>query len=315
MHNRILRVAAVQMTSVNRVVAANLRQAERLVEQGAQRGAQLALLPELFATGFELNEHAWETAELQGGGIEQWLCSTARRLNLHLGGSYLEARGADFYNTFTLASPEGVVAGRVGKHHPCSIEAYIFKATTGPQTIETELGRIGVMICYDGSLREIADAVIAEGADILLLPLSAPTPPKNLFHTQRKIDAYHALIRDSATQHAKLLGIPAVMANKSGPWETTFPRLLPAVHSTFPGFSHIADGDGRELCSLGDEEGVIVADVTLASERKARHLPPERDKWKPWLGRVPFEFRLWAPVETLGRRWYAKHRQSACTPQ
>lgn len=310
MHCLKLRVAAVQMTSVNRAVEANLRRAEALAEKAAKQGAQLALLPELFAAGFELNEHAWETAEPQGGGIERWLCGTARRLNLYIGGSYLEARRGDFYDTFVLASPQGMVAGRVGKRHPCSIEAYIFKAAKGRQAIETELGRIGVMICYDSSLREVADAVIEEGADILLLPFSAPTPPKSLFHTQRKIDAYHASFRDGATQYARLLGIPAVMANKSGPWETTLPGFWPAQRSTFPGFSHIADSDGRELCRLGNDEGVIVAEVTLAPDRKPKRLPPERDKWKPWLGPVPFEFRLFAPIEALGRRWYGAGTRS-----
>jgi len=76
LHCLKLRVAAVQMTSVNRAVEANLRRAEALAEKAAKQGAQLALLPELFAAGFELNEHAWETAEPQGGGIERWLCGT-----------------------------------------------------------------------------------------------------------------------------------------------------------------------------------------------------------------------------------------------
>ncbi len=79
MHCLKLRVAAVQMTSVNRAVEANLRRAEALAEKATKQGAQLALLPELFAAGFELNEHAWETAEPQGGDIERWLCGTARR--------------------------------------------------------------------------------------------------------------------------------------------------------------------------------------------------------------------------------------------
>lgn len=294
------------MTSVNRVVETNLRRAEHLVEGAAKHGAQLALLPELFAAGFELNEHAWETAEPRGGRVEQWLCGTAQQFNLHVGGSYLEARSGEFYNTFALASPQGMVSGRVGKRHPCSIEAYIFASAKGRQVIETELGRIGVMICYDSSLREVADDVIEEGADILLLPFSAPT----LYRTRRNIDAYHASFRDAATQYAKLLGIPTVMANKSGAWQTTLPSFWPAQQSTFPGFSHIADSDGRELCRLGNEEGVIVAEVTLASERKVKYLPSERDKWRPWLAPVPFQFRLFPLIEWLGRRWYAKHRRS-----
>lgn len=127
MNQRKLRVAAVQMQSANGMVQANLQRASRLVEDAAARGSQLVLVPELLSIGFELNARAWESAEPQGAATATWLCEMARRFKLHIGGSYLEALGGDFYNTFALAAPAGKIAGRVRKEHPCSIEAYIFK--------------------------------------------------------------------------------------------------------------------------------------------------------------------------------------------
>ena len=55
------------------------------------------------------------------------------------------------------------ILGRVGKDHPCSLEAYTFKPHPGPQVIDTPLGRIGVAICYDNSLRVVWDRLLAEG--------------------------------------------------------------------------------------------------------------------------------------------------------
>jgi N-carbamoylputrescine amidase len=120
------------MESANGDVAGNLARAGRWSEAAARRGAELILLPELFSTGFELNDRSWQSAEPQGGPSERWLLDTARRHGCHIGGSYLEARGEDFFNTFALAAPDGSIAGRVRKSHPCSIEAYVFKARRRP---------------------------------------------------------------------------------------------------------------------------------------------------------------------------------------
>lgn len=306
-------VAAIQMVSENRAVESNLARARELVAQAAAAGAQLVLLPEMFAAGFELNAHAWKTATPQNGRVEQWLCKTAQHFNLHLGGSYLESRAGDFYNTFALASPQGAIAGRVGKRNPCGMEAYLFKASPGPVVIDTELGRIGVTICYDSCLRAVADDLLADQADLVLMPMSAPSLAKSFFFTKSRIESYHAAYRTGACEFAKLLGIPAVMVNKWGPWETTLPSFWPSQKSSFPGFSHIADRDGRELCRQAEGEGTIVAHVQLDPQTRINAIPPARDCWRPFIGPMPAEFRLFAPIEALGRLWYARHH-SRYTP-
>ncbi len=174
MEPRRLHLAAIQMVSVNGRVTENLTRAEHWAKLAAERRAEVVLLPELFSTGFEINARAWNAAEPQGGPTESWLVATARRHDYFIGGSYLERRGDDFFNTFALAGPTGIV-GRVRKRHPCSVEAYIFKGGDDPHVIETPLGRFGVAICYDSSLREVWDRILASSPDLLLLPMSAPT--------------------------------------------------------------------------------------------------------------------------------------------
>ncbi|WP_455222112.1 carbon-nitrogen hydrolase family protein [Kaarinaea lacus] len=310
MKPRQLILAAIQMVSVNGRVAENLARAGRWAEQAAQQGAELILLPELFSIGYEINANAWNSAEPQGGPTECWLTDIAGSYNFFIGGSYLERRGNDFFNTFALAGPTGIL-GRVRKRHACSLEAYIFKGGNDTHVIETPLGRIGVAICYDGSLREVWDQLLADSPDLVLMPMSAPTPVKTLFYNQRKIDAFHAAFYDGATQTARLFGIPCALSNKCGEWDTALPGLIPSLllghqHSRFPGFTHIADSDGRELARIANGEGVTVATVSLDAARKHLSVPAERDRFYPWIAKVPPEFKYFRFFEALGRRWYAK---------
>lgn len=310
MKPRSLRLAAIQMVSANGRVAENLARAKHWAEQAAQENAELVLLPELFSVGFEINANAWNSAEPQGGPTERCLTDTARLHSFYIGGSYLERRGDDFFNTFALAGPTGII-GRVRKRHPCSLEAYIFKGGDDPHVIRTPLGYFGVAICYDGSLREVWDCMLADAPDLVLMPMSAPTPVKTLLYNQRKIDAFHASFFDGATQSARLLGIPCAMSNKCGEWDTTLPGLIPSLLlgrqcSRFPGFTHIADSDGHEVARIANGEGVAVGTVCLDPALKRSTLPPERDRFRPWIAEVPAEYRFFRFFEALGRRWYAK---------
>jgi N-carbamoylputrescine amidase len=184
------------------------------------------------------------------------------------------------------------------------LEAYTFKPQPGAQVIDSPLGRIGVAICYDCSLRVVWDRLLAEGFDLLLLPMCAPTPPRSIFYSKRRIAAYHETYRKGATLLAEQYGVPAIMANKTGPWETPLPGWLPAVHSDFPGFSHITGADGRELARLDAQEGVIVAEISLEPERKQLALAQDAERYRPWVVPVPSDFKTFALFEFFGQRNY-----------
>jgi N-carbamoylputrescine amidase len=304
---RVLRVAAVQMVSENGAREANLRRATRMVEEAAAAGAKLIALPELFSGGYWLCEKAWDTAEPQDGPTERWLRDTARRLGVYLGGSYLLARGEDFFNVFALASPAGTIAGHVPKQKPASVEAFLFRGRESSHIIETELGRIGVGICYDNLFRFLAEALIAGDADIALMSFSAPTPQRTWYYRRRSAEAFVASYRHGARNLARLLGIPAVQVNKSGRWQSELPAFFPAHDSKYHGQSEIADSNGESLAELADQEAVIVADVTLDPARKRRALPDVVTRHGRWIGSVPLEFRTYWIVEWLGRRSYERN--------
>jgi len=313
MQPRRLRLAAIQMVSENGQVTDNLNHASRWTRQAAREGAELVLLPELFSTGYDINAHAWGAAETQGGATESWLAATAAQHGFFIGGSYLERRGDDYFNTFALAGPAGI-AGRVRKRHPCSVEAYIFKGSSDDfHVIATPLGRIGVAVCYDSCLREVWDGMLAGSPDLLLFPMSAPTPVKTMFYGERQIDAFHASFRDTATQGAQMVGMPCAMSNKWGPWQTSLPAMLPRLllgqqRSSFPGFTHVADSNGSEVARITRGEGVAVATVCVDPSRKRLAVPTERDRFRPWIADVPREYRFFGMFESLGQQWYARAR-------
>ena len=123
---RPLRIAVVQMKSLDHDIDGNLRRATKYADEAAARGAQFVLFPEFMATGSYLSFDTWDSAEPSQGKSVQWLKSTSRRLNIWLGASFFEASGADFYDTFVLLEPSGDEAGRVRKQIPAGPEAPIF---------------------------------------------------------------------------------------------------------------------------------------------------------------------------------------------
>lgn len=301
-------VAAIQVECDVGDAAENLARAGALVEQAACRGARVVVLPELTSGGYVLTEDLWNTAEPFDGVTVSWLARTAGRLGVYLGTSFLEADGRDFYNTFVLATPRGDIAGRVRKNPPASAEAYFFRAGNDSHVIHTELGRIGVGICYEALLHERVAELFRASVDLLLLPMSAGTPMA-VFPIRRKdADAYDGMLRQLAAHHAKALGVPVVMANKCGPLVTALPGMMPMQRTSFPGLSTIADSDGAVVSQLGREQGVACAEVTLDPERKAAVAPQAHGRWAlqvPW-----FSF-LFPLAASMGRRAYDRSQDRA----
>jgi len=124
MVNRSIRAAAVQMICKNGAKKENLANATAFVNEAAEKGAQLILLPEFMPSGYKYTTEIWDSAETKEGPTVWWLKETAKRLGVFLGTSFLEAEGEHFFNTFALAENNGQIAGWVRKATPAAFEAY-----------------------------------------------------------------------------------------------------------------------------------------------------------------------------------------------
>jgi len=281
-------------------VAHNLAHAETMVASVAEQGAALVLLPELMPSGYMVTEEIWNSAETIDGRSVNWLLTMASRFRIYLGFSFLEAEGEDFYNSFVLAGPEGKLLGRVRKNPPASIEAYFYKAGSDRHVIETELGRIGVGICYENLLYEQMCFLYRENVDLVLSPFAAARPRPFI---PGDIKRFNNLLINSREVFAKTLGVPVVMADRVGTLDTDLPGKLPHLKSRFPGLSSIVDYDGMVIAELGGEEGVIVADVHIGHSANRKSKPKRYGKI--WGVPVPWYAFIWPMSQKWGEKSYA----------
>lgn len=208
--------AAVQMVSGSDVKT-NLATAGRLIGQAAQAGARMVALPENFALLGRREQDKLAVAEPDGAGpIQDFLADTACRHGIHLIGGTIPLRGADPQRVRAaclLHGPDGQRLARYDKIHLFDVdvgesaaggERYRESASIEPGqtvvTVNTELGCIGLAVCYDLRFPELFRALLARGAQILVLP-SAFTETTGAAH-------WHLLCRARAVENLCYLVAP-----------------------------------------------------------------------------------------------------------
>jgi N-carbamoylputrescine amidase len=298
---KTIRVAAIQLECKNGQVETNLKRASELVEKAAGQGAELVLLPELLAAGYQLTRVIWNYGEPKGGPTESWLTEMAEEHRLWIGTTYLQAEGNEFFNTFALAAPGGNIVTRVHKEKAPAIEAFFFRGKPGPHVIDTPLCRIGVSICFEGWLARVVNCLRRDGAELVLMPHSAPTPSVTVGFNQADVNSITNGVHDVAILLATELGVPTVMANKTGPWKTALPKPFPPQDSSFPGLSAIVDAKGCVLARLEDQEDVLVADIQIDPSLRKREQLTGAGKWAR---AVPHGFKVFVISEAIGKLSY-----------
>jgi N-carbamoylputrescine amidase len=308
METRSLVVGVVQMDSEVANVSVNLEHAGELIQAAARQGAQIVITPELMPCGYTLTEAIWSSAESFDGQTVSWLRRLSKQLNIYLGTSFLEACDEDFYNTFVMTAPDGSVAGRVRKNPPASLEAYFYRAGSDSHVIETALGRIGMGICFENLLYEHLQELQQASVDLILQPTAAgrPKPMK-----EGDIELFDSMIRRCAPYHARTLGVPVALADRTGQIHTQLPGGFGEYHSTFPGYSQIVDSDGTVKARMQAEEGAIVASVTLAPERKRSQRP--RCYNKTWAFPMPWFAYIWPDTQKMGQADYMENPRRRLT--
>jgi predicted amidohydrolase len=254
--------AAVQMSSGSDH-AANLARAAALVRTAAARGARLVVLPEVFCwRGRRAEESAH--AESIPGPTTETMANVARECAIYLCmGSMLErsSQGRS-YNTSCLLDPSGRIIGRYRKIHLFDVQlpgrvAVCESESRAPGdevlAVPTELGTIGLSICYDLRFPELYRRLARAGAEVLLVP-SAFTLPTGAAH-------WELLCRARAVENQCYLIAP----DQTG--------TSPHGHADY-GDSLIADPWGRVLARAGDGEGVVTAEIDRAYLAQVRRELP-----------------------------------------
>lgn len=259
--------ACVQMSS-NTDVEANLDRAEAYIRRAASRGARLIVTPEntaLLGPQF----HKVECAEALDGPVGARFSRLADELNIHLLiGSIAERRLDEqgeldvkrCYNTSVLFDPQGSLIASYRKLHLFDVDVpggLTIKESDsicpGDELVvaETELGNIGLSICYDLRFPELYRALVERGADLIAVP--------SAFTLTTGKDHWHALLRARAIECQTWVLAP-------GQWGQHDAKGMRQSY----GHSVIINPWGNVVADHGQGEGVCYAEIDLKEVRDAR---------------------------------------------
>ncbi len=303
---RQITVAAVQMVSEPWAVERNLARAQALVQEAASQGAELVVLPEVFNVGYEYTDRNFSFSEPLEGPTGTWLTEMARRLNVHLMGSFPAYIEGDCHIVAVLVAPEGR-RWVYGKNHVAMWENLYFRPGTGACIADTDLGRVGIIVCWDTVFADLSRTYRQGRVDLLCLCSSPPNfALGQIRHGGRTVLDLRTMSRwqkvaakaydwffEGTRLHVRNCGVPAVHAVRCGSFHSPLPypflfllgfnpldigRVIAAgldytLACPMIGHSLIVERDGTVLCSLEEEESVLVAPVT-AGAPDPDSLPP-----------------------------------------
>lgn len=255
----------------------NLQVIETRVTEAAKQGAQLILLQELHNGAYFCQHESadeFDAAESIPGPSCTSLSAIAKQNNVVLIGSLFERRAAGLYhNTAVVFDSNGELAGKYRKMHipddPGFYEKYYFTpGDLGFEPIQTSIGKIGVLVCWDQWYPEAARLMALAGAEFLVYPTAIGWDPDDTDdEKQRQQDAWLLSHRG----HAVANGIPVLSCNRTG-FEAS---PLGASGIQFWGHSHILGPQGEILArASSDSAEILIADIDLARSEKVRRMWP-----------------------------------------
>ncbi|MBI1421894.1 MAG: acyltransferase [Gammaproteobacteria bacterium] len=272
-----LKVALVQQTcSDNR--DDNLSRSIAGIRDAARQGARLVLLQELH-TGLYFcqseDTSQFDLAEPVPGPSTQTLAAVAKELQIVIVASLFERRASGLYhNTAVVLDSDGSLAGKYRKMHipddPGFYEKFYFTpGDLGFQPIQTSLGKLGVLVCWDQWFPEAARLMTLAGADMLLYPTAIGWDPSDYRdEQQRQTDAWITVQR----AHAVANGIPVLVCNRTG-FEAS--PADPQQGIQFWGNSFICGPQGEILAEAPrDKETVLSVELDMARVENVRRIWP-----------------------------------------
>lgn len=264
-----IRLALVQMP-VNRDEKANVSFAVKRIREAAKAGANVVLLPELFAGPYfcQLERESyfdWAHEESKHPFLEEFY-QLAKELQVVLPVSFFERKGAAYYNSLVMIDADGTRLGVYRKSHipdgPGYEEKYYFNpGDTGFRTWSTRYGKIGVGICWDQWFPECARIMALQGADLLLYPTAIGSEPVDQVGTPNSFEMWQKAMIGHAVSNSCYVAAVNRIGHES----------MESASCTFYGHSFVSDFRGDKLTEADEHfDGLLVADLDLEGARRFR---------------------------------------------
>jgi predicted amidohydrolase len=238
-------------------IEANFMRAEEWIVEAAGRGSDLVLLPELWASGYDL-ENWVQYASPIGLGAFKRVADLARQHRIAIGNSLLEEKDGRAYNTFVLYGPAGETWGLYRKVHRFRLLHEEKWLGAGDQLVlaRTPWGPVGLSICYDLRFPEVFRPYAVAGSCLTLIVAEWP---------ERRVSHWSKLLQARAIENQMFVA----GVNKVG--ESQGARL--------GGCSAIVDPWGVPLVEGDGSEALLTAEIELREAEKARrYIPVMRDR-------------------------------------
>lgn len=260
----------------------NVTRIDQKIRQLSRDGAELIVLQELHnGLYFCQTEDValFDQAEPIPGPSTEHFGALAKECGVVLVLSLFEKRATGLYhNTAVVMEKNGSIAGKYRKMHipddPAYYEKFYFTpGDLGFTPIQTSVGKLGVLVCWDQWYPEAARIMALRGAQLLIYPTAIGTESTDTPHEQaRQLEAWITVQRG----HAVANGIPLVAVNRVG-FEADPSGATGGI--SFWGNSFICGAQGELLQHLGTEEDTAIVEVPLQrSEQVRRWWPFMRDR-------------------------------------
>lgn len=239
----------------------NRDQSCELITDAAKKGSNFIVLPELANSGYVFNsrQEARSLSEKipDGETAEKWT-ELAIEHDAYIVGGYAEQENNQLYNSSILVGPEGYI-GTHRKVHLWNEEKLWFEPGNEIEVFNTEIGRIGMQICYDQWFPELTRIQAAKGADIIAEPTN--WVPINEYERSGQLD-------DGELARANYLAVANAHVNTV--WFACADRIGIERDQPFLGRSLIVDPAGNPIAgpaSQDEEELLVVEDCNLMRAR------------------------------------------------
>ena len=263
-------------------ISENKRRLAEKIRKLAQQGAQLIVLQELHNGLYfcqEENVDTFNQAEPIPGPSTKFFGDIAKELQVVIVTSLFERRAAGLYhNTAVVLEKDGTIAGKYRKMHipddPGYYEKFYFTpGDLGFRPIDTSVGRLGVLVCWDQWYPEAARLMALAGAELLIYPTAIGFDPNDTKDEQeRQRMAWQTVQRG----HAVANGLPVITVNRVGA-ELTANSQDPKARIPFWGTSFVAGPQGELLYEAPtDQEVEQVVEVDMQRSEQVR-------RWWPFL--------------------------------
>ena len=278
MKRRTLKIALLQQTYRNNLEANRGKLENNIAQACAQADKpDLIVLSELHNGLYfcqQENDAPFAHAETVPGSTSRWLCALAKQHQVVIIGSVFEhAANGDYYNTALVADRDGSLAGIYHKTHipydPGYYEQYYFKSSRdGFHPVETSIGKLGVLICFDQWFPEAARAMVLGGAELLIYPTAIGYDTSyDKAQQVRDREAWITVQRGHAIANC----IPVASCNRVG--HEAAPDASKSNGINFWGSSFICGPQGEILAQASDDhEEIVSATVDLSRTAELREI-------------------------------------------